>query len=37
LGEIRQNRENLYLPEAVDVCIRLFESGRFCFDMETEN
>lgn len=37
LVEIRQNRETLYLPEAVDVCIHLFESGRFCFDMETEN
>jgi len=37
LGEIKKNRENLYLPEAVDVCIRLFESGSFSFDMEAAN
>jgi putative nucleotidyltransferase with HDIG domain/PAS domain S-box-containing protein len=37
LGEIKKNRASLYLPEAVDVCIHLFESGRFSFDMEAVN
>ncbi len=32
LGEIRRNRGVLYDPEAVDVCISLFESGEFSFE-----
>jgi len=31
LAEIRKNRGVLYHPDAVDVCVGLFESGRFRF------
>ncbi|MFZ5425985.1 MAG: HD domain-containing phosphohydrolase [Thermodesulfobacteriota bacterium] len=34
LGEVRKNRGVLYDPEAVDVCVDLFSSGRFAFEME---
>ncbi len=33
LEEIRQNRGRYYDPEAVDACLRLFEQGKFRFDV----
>ena len=32
LAEISQNRETLYDPQAVDVCLRLFREKSFQFD-----
>jgi hypothetical protein len=32
LEEIGQNRETLYDPQAVDVCLRLFREKGFQFD-----
>jgi len=34
LGEVRKNKGVLYDPEAVEVCLDLFSSGRFSFEME---
>ena len=35
LEEIRRNRGRYYDPEAVDACLRLFEQGKFRFDVSS--